>query len=586
MSNKAELDRPWDDNATPTHRSRHPFHLLSAHNLAASYPRTMMLPALAALLAACSLNFAFTEPPAPTTAPPTAPPTLLTTAEATDFQATSLHAEVVSLLDRLAAAHPDRARRASMGRSFEDREIPLLILSDPPVSNAAQARELADSEGRAIVLLFGNIHAGEVDGKEALPILARELLQSNSPLLTKIVLVIAPIYNTDGNEKVGPIDVTRPGQLGPARGAGLRANAQNLDLNRDFIKLTAPETRAMVRFFNEWDPHLVADCHTTNGSRHRHIITYAGPKSPAGDAGVNAYSREVLLPWVERRYEELSNDDATWYGSFGGVFGGGSSDRSLEPNRWETFPPEARFGTTYIGLRGRQSVLVESYSYAPFKDRIFRTRDYCRALIEFAADRGPELRALALAADTRAANRDNSTIALRSTTEAQPYPITIKTFARAEGHGPETADDIRQDRVCLLMDRFAVTHQVEVPEAYAILATDAQVADALERLQLHGIRTETLTAPREVDAEIYTIDSASPASRAFQGHVLINIEATPTRKSITLPIGTRIIPTAQPLGRLAAYMLEPECEDGLTRWNFFDAFLKPGTEFPVIRILR
>ena len=131
------------------------------------------------------------------------------------------------------------------------------------------------------MLAIGNIHAGEVCGKEALPMLAREILETpHHPLLKNLIIALAPIYNADGNERVSKQN--RPGQNGPEEGMGQRANARGLDLNRDFIKLEAPETRALVRFFNTWKPHLFIDTHTTNGSHHRYTITYEGPKNPGG----------------------------------------------------------------------------------------------------------------------------------------------------------------------------------------------------------------------------------------------------------------------------------------------------------------
>lgn len=524
---------------------------------------------------------------------------LLTVAEASDFHATAHHADVVTLLDRLCTAYPNLARRSSMGETTEHREIPLLIASDPPVATAAEARALAAREGRAIVLLFGNIHAGEVCGKEALCILAREMLgeaelakggdgptgvdgkgASAPPLLRRAIVVFAPIYNADGNDRFGPLQQNRGAQVGPADGVGIRHNAMDLDLNRDFLKLEAPETRALVRFMNEWDPNIIVDTHTTNGSRHRHVITYAGPKTPAGDAGVIEYSRQVFLPWIEKRFEDTSGMDATWYGSFGGVFG----DKPRSSTQWETFPAEARFGTSYIGLRGRLGILSEAYAYATFKERVEGTRLFCRAIVEYAAERGPELRELARLADERT-SASKGPVVLRTEAVAQPFPVTIKTFAKWDGHEPENASDVREDRVCSLMDRFETRLEVPRPLAYAIRADMGEVSKIVENLRLHGLRIETLSGPVKVKAEVYTIDAAKPASREFQKHVLITAEATPAPKDLTLPAGTLIVRTKQPLGNLACYLLEPECEDGLTTWNFFDAWMKPGAEFPVVRVM-
>ena len=100
------------------------------------------------------------------------------------------------------------------------------------------------------------------------------------------------------------LEDNRPGQVGPEDGMGQRANARGLDLNRDFIKLEAPETRGLVRFLNEWNPHLFIDTHTTDGSYHRYTITYEGPKNPAGDPKVIAFMRQTFFPEVTHDFEK------------------------------------------------------------------------------------------------------------------------------------------------------------------------------------------------------------------------------------------------------------------------------------------
>ncbi len=156
------------------------------------------------------------------------------------------------------------------------------------------------------------------------------------PLLKDVILAVAPIYNTDGNERVSKTN--RPGQVGPEEGMGQRANARGLDLNRDFIKLEAPETRALVRFLNEWNPHLFIDTHTTNGSYHRYTITYEGPKNPAGDPKIIAFMRQTFFPEVSAAFEKQTGLKSFYYGNF-------NRDRT----QWTSYPAEGRYGTTYVG---------------------------------------------------------------------------------------------------------------------------------------------------------------------------------------------------------------------------------------------
>ena len=240
---------------------------------------------------------------------PTRPP-LQTIAEKTDYKATSRHADVLDFCERLKKLSP-LVRLGELGTSGDGRSLPLIILADPPVSSPEEAAKC----GKLVVLAMGNIHAGEVDGKEALLMLARELATAkDKPLLKDLVLVFAPIFNADGNEKISKEH--RREQAGPAEGVGVRENAAGLDLNRDFIKLDSPEVRALVRFFTQWDPALFIDCHTTNGSHHRYTITYEGPVCPAGDAGMIALVRDNLLPEVGRRLEKRSGYKSFFYGKF------------------------------------------------------------------------------------------------------------------------------------------------------------------------------------------------------------------------------------------------------------------------------
>src|SRR5262249_42546069 len=142
--------------------------------------------------------------------------------------------------------------------------------------------EEAAKSGKLVVFAFGNIHAGEVDGKEALLALARDLaLAKERPLLKDLVIVFAPLFNADGNERIDKNHRTH--QNGPAEGVGIRETAAGPDLNRDFIKLESPGVRALVPSLNQWTPAVVVDTHTTNGSLHRYTLTYDGPRNPAAD---------------------------------------------------------------------------------------------------------------------------------------------------------------------------------------------------------------------------------------------------------------------------------------------------------------
>ncbi len=205
-------------------------------------------------------------------APPLA--TLQTRAERSNFTETSRYDDVQQFLAVVDQAS-DLVHLTSFGYSFEGRSLPLAVVGRVPEATPAAVR----ASGKLRVYLQANIHAGEVEGKEAALALVRDLAAGGHPeWLQSMVLLVNPVYNADGTEKVTL--TSRGFQHGPIGGQGTRPNAQGLNINRDNIKLETPEARSMVRLLNEFDPHVMLDLHTTNGSRHAYQLTYETPNNP------------------------------------------------------------------------------------------------------------------------------------------------------------------------------------------------------------------------------------------------------------------------------------------------------------------
>jgi dipeptidyl-peptidase-4 len=518
------------------------------------------------------------------------PADLQTVAEKSGYRATSRYDEVVALMDRLAEAVPAAAegdepvdkkvgpigRRMGMGRTVEGRSIPMLIVADPPVGTKEEAAE-AVRKGRMVVLLFGNIHAGEVDGKEALLMLARELVTTKDhPLLKNLVVVFAPIYNCDGNDKFGVQNRTE--QDGPVDGYGIRENTMGLDLNRDFVKAEAPETRALMKFVREWDPAVMVDCHTTNGSYHQYLMTYAGPKVPAGDAGVIKYVRETMLPAVTAELEARSGIKSFFYGNFGGEGG--------ERTRWETFPAEARYSTNWFGLRGRIGILSESYSHSTYEERVTGSREFVRGVLEYASTKKDEIKKLVADADAAAVAagkepKEGDVVALRSEPAPFEKKVTIAGFVEKQVDGRTVPTEEKKDYEVEHWEDYTPTLSVPRPFAYLYPASLTAVTETLLR---QGIEVQELREDIELEVEVYRVTALSRAMREFQGHSLATVGVEARKGWQGFAAGTVIVRTGQKLGALAAYLLEPQCEDGLATWNFFDEGLAEGADFPVVRL--
>ncbi len=497
------------------------------------------------------------------------PEELLTKAERTGYTQTATHAEVMDLARRLADRSP-RVHLAELGRSVEGRELPLLVVADPPVATPEEAK----ASGKVVALLIGNIHAGEVCGKEALMMLARELAFADEPgVLKSVIVCIAPIYNADGNERMEPGN--RPGQVGPER-MGVRPNAQGFDLNRDFMKAEAPETQALIRFLRRWDPHVFVDTHTTNGSAHRYVLTYSGPKHPAGDAELIRWVRDGMLPRVTETLRETKGHETFFYGNF-----------EDDHTKWTSFPAEPRYSTNYVGLRNRIAILSEAYSYAPFKDRVIATLDFCRAIVEDAAARKDEIVKLLREVDRRASRagespQDDDLVAVRTRAAPLGEKAAVKGFEMEQRDGRRVATEQPKDYECELWLDYESELAVRRPWAYLIPPHLSVVVESLKR---HGITVEELREDAELDAERLRIDSIERADRPFQGHRMTRVTASAEAVAPRIEAGTAIVRTAQPLGPLAVLLLEPMSEDGLTLWNALDDGLRLGEPYPILRVL-
>lgn len=507
-----------------------------------------------------------------------------TVPESTAYRATSTYADVLRFLDELlpaAAAAGTPLARGSIGRTAEGREIPYIVASRPLLRTPAEAR----ARGRAVVYVQANIHAGEVEGKEALLALVRDLALAPAPnVLDSLVLIAVPIYNADGNERLAPQWSQRSEQNGPEL-VGQRPNARGLDLNRDYVKAEAPETRASLAMFRVWDPDVFVDLHTTDGSFHGYALTYAPALNPASP--LDAESR-ALLEEVRTRLRQRAGRETFDYGNFND---GGGREVSTDTvhTGWYTYDARPRFGTNYQGLRNRVAVLSEAYSHDPFERRIASTYAFTRQLLSLVAERGAEIRRLEQEADAGLTDRDTLPLRAALPATAPSRPVRYEILAR-------TGDTVRTEagvprgvrrtgrfvtRAMPVFDRFVATRWQRVPAVY-LTREDALV----ERLRAHGVRVDTLGAEPLGRVEHFVIDSVIRSERPFQGHHEVRVEGRwePT----VLDRSGRVyrVPTAQPLGRLAAYLLEPESDDGFTTWNVLDHALVAGGTFPVLRAWR
>ena len=490
--------------------------------------------------------------------------------ERTGFRETSSYADVLSFLDSLQVKTQD-IRPATLATSPEGRLVPFVVASRPLVTNPTEAHRT----GKPVIYLQANIHAGEVEGKEAAQMMLRDLTVGPlRALLDKIILLVVPIYNADGNDRWGPGERNRPGQNGPER-VGQNVNGQGLNLNRDYVKMEAPETQGAASLLLSWDPDLFIDLHTTNGSYHGYVLTYAPGLNPNSNPAVELV-RDRFLPLVRQRMLQRHKQQTFSYGNF----------RNQNPDSlsqgWETYDARPRFGTNWMGLRGRLAILSEGYSNADLRTRISATYNFVQEVLKLAG----EERALIKAAIVQSERMRGDSVAIRSVLAppaVQPVvaEITQDAGMGTGGYARRHRSGVYRSIAMPVFDRFTAARKEARPASYLIPPRLSEVVALLRR---QGIAVDRASVPLRAAVQVFPVDSILVDS-LFEGHRSVRVQGRWSRQPIdsTLPAGWFLARTDQPLGTLAAYLLEPASEDGIVTWNLLDRELQVGSPYPVLR---
>ncbi|HEV2145948.1 MAG TPA: M14 family metallopeptidase [Longimicrobiaceae bacterium] len=487
--------------------------------------------------------------------------TLRTRPERTDHRETSRYDEVVAFLEAAERAAPGMLHLTTFGYSFEGRPLPLAVWGR--VADASPEAVLAS--GKTRVYVQGNIHAGEVEGKEATLQLVRDLVNGrHAEWADSLVLLLAPIYNADGNERVNLVN--RPRQHGPVGGMGQRPNAQGLDLNRDHTKLDSPEARSLAGMMSRYDPHVGLDLHATNGTYHAYHLTYAPPLHPGTHPAITELLRSEWLPEITRRIHEKEGWDIYHYGNVPSAESPWAAARGAERG-WYTFDHRPRFNNNYLGLRNRFAILSEAYAYLPFKERIEVTRRFVEEVLRWTYAHASQVRRITEEVDRASVVGDSLPVRARV---QRTGPVEILMGEVREERNPYSGEpmlrrlEVRHPERMPQFIHFEAAEMEKAPRAYLVPATLDKV---VEQLAGHGVRYWALERPIRIHVEEFDIDSTRVAEQSFQGHQERTVWGAYQRVDREVPAGTLVVPMEQPLGRLVFTLLEPRSDDGFLNWN-------------------
>ncbi|MEB8330629.1 M14 family metallopeptidase [Flavobacteriaceae bacterium KMM 6897] len=420
------------------------------------------------------------------------------------------------------------------------------------------------SKKKTIILINNGIHPGESDGIDATMNLFRDLAVKKITPPKNTVITTIPIYNIDG--ALNRNSTSRANQNGP-EAYGFRGNAQNYDLNRDFIKSDTKNAKTFADIFHLVKPDIFIDNHVSNGADYQYTLThlFTQHNKLGGDLGI--YLDQELRPKLEQSLAS-SNWDITPYVN---VF------NEVPEKGFSQFMDSPRYSTGYTTLWNTLGMMVETHMLKPYKKRVEGTYQLMVKMIEIAdadSKKIKELRELAFSAQL----------------EMDYYPLrwevdsTKISTLNFKGFEADTLISevtglprLKYDKTrpftkeIAYKDNFKPSVIVEVPKAYLIKKGWSKIVDLLIKNQ---IGYQTLQQETTLSVESYKIASYNTYDRPYEGHYPhYGTNISKKLDTIKFSQGDFLVPTNQPGMRYLLETLEPEAPDSFFNWNFFDTIL-------------
>ncbi len=514
------------------------------------------------------------------------PTVLLTTPEKTAFKATSSSADVLDFVAAIQAESP-HVHVDTIAVSDSGRVVPMVVLARPKVSSPAEAR----ASGKTFVYVQGNIHGGEVEGKEALLVLMREiLLGEEQALLDHQILLFTPNYNPDGNDNLSPDH--RSSQEHCPHFVGGRRSGGDWDLNRDGTKLDASETRGLfANAIVPWDPDVFIDLHTTNGVWHANELTYAHSYQTVGHPSTSAYTRDSLLPAVQQTLLDQ-------YDLHTDVYGGYTLAQGWPPKNLYTYNHHPRYLVNQFGLRNRMAILSETFAHDKFYHRINSAHKFVLEILRYTNQHATTIRAINRASEAAVvaevkAQAGTLKKGVRFKRIPEKDPLTLRTYnylsyqdSTGKTRYVRTHEVIEVEGV-QNYSAFEPVVYATLPKAYVF---PANLAHLVPHLQLLGIQVDTLTDSTTYQGEQFNVRQLELSKQSFEHHFLVTLAGEFQAAEQAFPAGSFYVSMEQPLGSLIFYLLEPQSDDGLVTWNFLDktlydlGVLEAPVIFPIFKV--
>lgn len=469
--------------------------------------------------------------------------------------------ECISFYEEMASSHASKTRLIQYGLSDGGKPIHLFLISPDGIFS----REEINRKGKTFVLINNGIHAGEPDGVNACIRFTHEVLVGNNRLPGNVVIGIIPWYNPDG--AINTSCCFRAGQNGPTT-VGFRANARNLDLNRDFIKCDSENAKTFIRMYTDWDPDIFVDTHVSNGADYQHVMTLIDSQRSKLNPEISRTMQSTLLPYL---YDEMEKQGQAMC-PYVNVFEG-SPDKGMQG-----FLESPRFASGYSALFNAFPFVTETHMLKPFPQRVDATFLFLEVLFEACGRYGKEL--LEARQKAKAATVIQEVFPLNWVLDSTK--VDSVSFMGYEAYNAKSEvtglEQLYYDRnkpfqkKIPFLNTYVPGIQIKAPAAYLVPQAWGEV---MHRLTWNGVQMQRLTKDTMLRAEVYYIRDFNTGKSPYEGHFphsAVKVERD-TQEVLCLS-GDYIVDTRQTAKRYLIETLEPQSTDAFFVWNFFDAILQ------------
>ncbi|PCI94909.1 MAG: hypothetical protein COB15_12710 [Flavobacteriales bacterium] len=451
-----------------------------------------------------------------------------------------------------------------MGESDIGKPIKLFVIS----SNKDFDFKSEQNKNKGVLLINNAIHPGEPCGVDASIKLAKDLLSNKSykNLLKNTIICIVPFYNVGGG--LNRSCCSRANQNGPEE-YGFRGNAQNRDLNRDFIKCDTKNAEAFTKLFHLCNPDVFIDAHTTNGADFQYAMSLIATQPDKLTPQLRGYLRKDMLPYLYTDMEKKNKEIIPYVYSYKGNLENGIKDYLETP----------RYSTGYTTLFNTIGFVTEALKYKSYTQRVEHTYEFFISTLNWMNENNIELKSVRNKAIEEIKTQTNFELAWKLDTTIFKK-INFKGY-ETEQHKSSFGEgstyliynhDKKYTKEINYYYKFKPTVVVKKPIAYIVPQAYSKVID---RLKWNKIEMKRLERDTVINVEMYYVKDYKTVKNPYEGHYLhYGVLVDKEEMEVKYFKGDYVIYTNQSSNRYIIETLEPQGMDSFFAWNFFDGILQ------------